>query len=333
MRVAIIVKEGAEGKFRPWFEVKRALSRSGIKIRLGNDFKSVSEDVIVVQSNLVRGNEEAFRAIKRHPAVIVYEKGDCAPVGGHHWTRALLHLQNVKFWLKEIAFQDPSFHDRPVWRNRLHFTWLWDENGRAPQGETLPPIDEATLRKVRPFFPLYAYPLFDPCVGQSVSDIRERPIEVFFAGKVNYDLDIITTHRRRACSQIIQCNRRSVIATGRIPKRKYLEHLMLSKIFVSPYGYGMFSWKEFEAIYMGCVVVKPDASSCCCYGFDPYREEGSLVWCDPNFQDLSEVVTRVLEQEGMYARRATQAHGELNAKRDLTQFGADLVALLQSASN
>lgn len=46
----------------------------------------------------------------------------------------------------------------------------------------------------------------------------------------------------------------------RVPQEKYYEELLRSRVCVSPFGYGEICWRDFEAIILGCLLVKPDMS-------------------------------------------------------------------------
>lgn len=48
--------------------------------------------------------------------------------------------------------------------------------------------------------------------------------------------------------------------TTRLPKAEYESLLRRSKIFVSPFGFGEWSWKDFDAVRFGAVLVKPGVS-------------------------------------------------------------------------
>jgi hypothetical protein len=50
----------------------------------------------------------------------------------------------------------------------------------------------------------------------------------------------------------------NVASRGMIPKSRYMRELGQSKLCFSPFGYGEVCWRDFEAVAVGTVLVKPD---------------------------------------------------------------------------
>lgn len=47
------------------------------------------------------------------------------------------------------------------------------------------------------------------------------------------------------------------VATGQVPRDEFLAELRRSKICFSPFGYGEVCWRDYEAIFSGCLLLKP----------------------------------------------------------------------------
>ena len=69
--------------------------------------------------------------------------------------------------------------------------------------------------------------------------------------------------------------------------------LRSTKVVVSPWGYGEWCWRDFEAIRAGCVLMKPRCDVVTAP--DVYRD-GWLEWYNPDHSDLNSRVDEVLER-------------------------------------
>ncbi|XZE44551.1 hypothetical protein SH467x_004161 [Pirellulaceae bacterium SH467] len=99
---------------------------------------------------------------------------------------------------------------------------------------------------------------------------------------------------------------------------KYLRELKQSKICFSPFGYGELCWRDIEAFLTGAVLVKPDMSHLITAPdlFVPNETYVPIRW---DFQDLTGVIQRVLEDDSFRKYVASQAYerirGYISARR------------------
>jgi len=70
--------------------------------------------------------------------------------------------------------------------------------------------------------------------------------------------------------------------------------LRTSKIVISPWGNGEWCWRDYEAIYSGAVVIKPNSDFVHAVP-DLYRNNKYYVACNPDFSDLEEKISYVVE--------------------------------------
>jgi hypothetical protein len=93
-----------------------------------------------------------------------------------------------------------------------------------------------------------------------VLPLSERKYYVVFMGTTQYD-EKITKHRLDVIKNIEEVcrinNLRCYTSTTPIKYTKYANILNNTKIFISPYGCGEFSLKEYECICYGAHIVKP----------------------------------------------------------------------------
>lgn len=126
----------------------------------------------------------------------------------------------------------------------------------------------------------------------------ERPIDVFFSGSVS-DKNPPGVHREKLMRtlesiQLSHPKRTIVSHKGRLLKNEYLDLLRTSKIAVSPWGNAEWCWRDYEAIYSGTIVIKPDTDFVQAVP-DLYRSNKYYIACKPDFSDLEEKIFYVLE--------------------------------------
>ena len=93
-----------------------------------------------------------------------------------------------------------------------------------------------------------------------VLPLSERKYDIVFMGTTQYD-EKITKHRLDVIKNIEDvCSKNNLqcyTSTAPIKYSKYMNILNNTKIFISPYGWGEFSLKEYECICYGAHIVKP----------------------------------------------------------------------------
>jgi hypothetical protein len=88
---------------------------------------------------------------------------------------------------------------------------------------------------------------------------------------------------------------KNIINIARVDKRPgYIKQLLNSKIVVSPWGYGEMCYRDFEAMFCGCILVKPDTSFVESYPAI-YQNDFTYVPCKPDFSDLREQIGYILD--------------------------------------
>ena len=93
-----------------------------------------------------------------------------------------------------------------------------------------------------------------------VFPLSNRKYDVVFMGTTRYN-EKITKHRLDVIKNIEDVCRKNKLqcytSTTPIKYSKYMNILNNTKIFISPYGWGEFSLKEYECICFGAHIVKP----------------------------------------------------------------------------
>ena len=136
-----------------------------------------------------------------------------------------------------------------------------------------------------------------------------------------------TAMRSAALSKAVALSANYVVSSGSIPKIKYLEELGQSKITFSPFGYGEICWRDYEAMALGSLLIKPDMSHLKVYPdiFIPYETYIPIAW---DFSDFDEKVLHYLNNPKERLRitgNAYEVGHEFVRQRSFIEHVKDLV--------
>ncbi len=92
----------------------------------------------------------------------------------------------------------------------------------------------------------------------------------------------------------------------RIKYPRYIDEIVHSKLCISPFGYGEVCWRDFEAIFSGALLIKPDMGHLATNPniYIPYE---TYVPCKWDFSDLDDRCTYYLNNESERSRITTNA--------------------------
>jgi hypothetical protein len=107
----------------------------------------------------------------------------------------------------------------------------------------------------------------------------------------------------------------------------YGQILKNSKIYVSPYGLGEQTLKDFFALLFGCVLIKPDADYMHTYYPNIYTSDFH-VSCAIDFSNLPAVVENVLDNYKEYREKSLSARRMIISAFDRRPIATDLKSLL-----
>ena len=89
-----------------------------------------------------------------------------------------------------------------------------------------------------------------------------RPYDVVFRGSVPKGWMFYLRKDIGPALERLAKRYRVITPVNRVPVDEYYREMCGSRICVSPFGYGEICWRDFEAILCGCLLIKPDMSSC-----------------------------------------------------------------------
>lgn len=121
-----------------------------------------------------------------------------------------------------------------------------------------------------------------------------------------------------ALAPLTQQGHKILMPDQRVDQQTYYQEMRRSRICVSPFGYGELCWRDFEAVLMGCLLVKPDMGHIRTEPeiFIPGETYIPVRW---DFSNLAETCARYLADDG--ARERITAHAYQVLSDYYTSFG------------
>lgn len=332
IRVSLEIEDGYLGRFAFAEECRAQLLDLGVDC--ARDLAGA--DLRIVHDAVLRRHPVPVRALDR--PTIVYERIDAAALNVRAGPRRLLAHPQVKAWFKETGYRDKALYNGEHAAGRRHLLDLarsapGGAEPPAPVGEPDLRVPEADLAKIVIWPPVHLQAKIRPARAIRPKRLDQRRKDVAFAGTVDYGTDLIARHRLRACQEVMGLpagNR--LIGLGRVfAAPDYLEMLADTKVFVSPYGYGEYSFKDFEAAYAGAILVRPPCAHIETAMFDIYRQGYCVVETDPWMSDLGTVYQRILDEQAHLFERAQAVREELIATHDPGAIAGRFAAVLRAA--
>jgi hypothetical protein len=321
MRIAVDVQPKYHERIKGLLVVRNLLEDSRVTL----DFKlEGGHDLLFIEDKIAKG---ADRKLTSEPT-IVFERIDSSIVSPFEKNRRLLKQPHVKYWAKEVAVRNPALNNAKMIQGRYHFALLQPNDVRAEKPTI--PVKDAEQKKVLPLLPMFLQDRYNELRDGPVLNWQDRPIDLLCAGGLHEKYDILCRHRMQALRCVEASNLNYVSIAGRVPKNTYFDLLRHTKIVVSPYGLGEYSFKDFETIYAGCLLVKPDSSFCIGHSFDTYGGD-YCVQTKPDMSDFREVLGEIYDTFGAYQEMALRASDDLRRAFKPESYAEELVRVFRSA--
>jgi len=225
--------------------------------------------------------------------------------GGNIAFREILQHPSVIRYVKSFNYNSFQLHNLPCIDKRLFTTLLPHDSAERCYPNSL--IDESDFIKIRLGWSILHYFRLRDLLSLDKQELlkidNDRPIDVFFAGTLEYDnlngrrksADMITNHRINCVDMLESIKGLEIfVVRGKfLSLDDYNQILCHSKVVVSPWGWGEPCYRDFEALLAGCVLVKPKTAfvTSACGIF----ENNHCTWTEPDFSDLSENIFDALK--------------------------------------
>jgi len=240
---------------------------------------------------------------------IIEDNDDQTSLGDHKLD--LLAKKDVVAYFKNVTFRWPEYYLRNIAAGDYygHVWYRRDWNRQPPLQEHV--RESAHLGKIKLGFPLCCPPseiTFTATAAQQ--ELRRRPLDMFFSGRTSYGEpaphpELQRTRLRMLWNRIRGTKRWVGYESVRghvdgLPYLYYMAELCRTKIAVSPWGYGAWNIRDYEALTAGCILVKPECSALQCVPdiYDPANRH--VVYCNADMSNLPQVVDFILSNLDLF---------------------------------
>lgn len=265
---------------------------------------------MLLESHFCSDAMEAAR-LSSHPAdaILIHHQLMSEDIAGQRKPVAILERIDgaqleSRAWLPDVAAVLKSYVARPrdvynryrgrIFAHRLREAGAVSDNTRALPGPP-PPLATAELAKIHVVYGFGASAGMIRLAEQFVDLDSPRRILCQFRGHLDYRGTEIEWHRRKAAAAVqglANMMPDRILCGQSILHHAYIREMWGSKTIVSPWGWGESCHRDYEAMLMGAVVVKPDSDYV--EGWpDIYHNGETYVSCKPDFADLPEVVLEI----------------------------------------
>lgn len=226
----------------------------------------------------------------------------------------------IDFYVKKHVLRDRSLYGQPT----LGHTNLSDHYAKHHAlglSTTVFPVSETLLKRlvVGPTFFTASYllprlrALPHPPTGRRPLDLHAR------LGGTNAQ-DWYGLMRRQATAAVAGLPTHWTVAhEGMVGRRQYLREMNQSKLCFSPFGYGEVCFRDYEAMALGAVLIKPDMSHIETAP-DLFVADQTYVPVRWDFADLKPQVERLLDEPDTQQRLVQTAYARLHDYARGTEF-------------
>lgn len=218
--------------------------------------------------------------------LLVFETMDASTI----LEREIVRRENVKAVVRGQNLTNMELNNHWMIESRYHVNLLgalYDYNReRTPEGIPDPILSKDDLGKVWTLYPHISR--FEHMVRDGRRDFLSRDLDIAYFGTNKYEIELITQHRNSAVEAVrrLGCRNYSIATSEtRISRREFGSLLERTKTFLSPYGYGEWSHKDYQAIISGCLLIKPQCDFFESYP-NIYRDGETCIQCKADFSDL-----------------------------------------------
>lgn len=287
---------------------------------LAEQFRTYGIELTDSRPDLILARQECLFAPHGEPwlrsglPIVVLERTDSASLDVP--SRDFLEHDSVLALFKNRTLRRSYQYNYPTASEGRYHGKLINDIARVEPMVTMPTLSRAALGKIRMVNWDIASTLCnrryerEKAIWQHPDQFRAaaqaKDIDVIFLGTTGAYLPALNWHRQRFIEEIGALRGLNVLSEGKYPFDDYVALMRRAKVAVSPWGWGEWCWRDYEAILYGCALVKPDTD---------YLLSSPDIYCGDNYYrcsadagDLSAAVNAALtdwehEVDNRFARR------------------------------
>lgn len=283
--------------------------KHGIEI-IEDETKAKHCDIVMTHQN---GNGDFETSKKYKKPIIILQRSDSATIHSKAMRKMIKTSQVIGFF-KITNFKNIYDHNLDLIGERRHLEYINQLKYKAEKQEIQ--FNEKELNKIKCALPAYYNFRFDHI--RNVSDQNDifsnkRNVYINFAGTVDYSsswekgnfscnkTNLLNLHRKKAYNSVMNISSKYQNIQQHILSHygnfmnqpNYWQSLFNTKICISPWGYGEYNWRDFEAIYLGALLLKPDTDFIESY-CDLYQKNIFYKTFKPDYSDFEKTCIDIL---------------------------------------
>jgi len=304
MKILFLYKDQSHA--RPVRTASTPLRKLGIELedhncRTGEDCRrhlSIQADLLVAHQDLMKCAIEY-----EHGPILVCDRIDGAQLAG---SRDWLDRDNVVGVIKSYRYKPAYLNNQYKGRYLAHL--LHEAGVRAsPRGKSMlmmklpKQVPQEKLNRIflMPGFAAHGHQ--GGCEQMWVDWDRPRRHDAHFRGTMSYSGSEVETHRN-LCMQALASYKGAAVYGASIHYEHYLAEMLESRTVVSPWGCGEPCHRDYEAMLLGAVLIKPQTDHVDCWP-DIYRVGFTYVACNLDFSDLHDKIRYVCDNWDSFRER------------------------------
>lgn len=178
---------------------------------------------------------------------------------------------------------------------------------------------------------------FSTLIDNDIDFNASRLIDASFAGTILFIGKESThgknLHRKDLIQKLETIKNYKIISyVGRLPKDDYVDLLKHSKIVISPWGAGEWCWRDYEAIYSGAVLIKPDTDFVHAAP-NLYQTNTFYVACKADFSDLQDKIAHVVNNYEKFTDMRKRARDLLINHYNYERIAQDLAQAIKNIAS
>ena len=266
----------------------------------------------------------------QHAPILVCDRIDGSQLAG---SREWLDRPNVLGAMKSYRYRTPELNNQYKGRYLAHLlsaAGIKSKPGGKSMKLTGEPKQLTTeqLGRIHLMYGFGSHEHVGGCAKQDINFDVPRPFDVHFAGTLSYSGSEVEVHRELAV-KVTKAYKGSIACAGGNTMRcnVYRELMLRSKAVVSPWGCGEACHRDYEAMLLGAVLIKPRSDHVECWP-DIYQDE-YYVPCEHDFSDLHDRIRFVKENWSSLRQMRVRCRRLIVETRTPDYVADKMVALFQ----
>lgn len=269
---------------------------------------AIDSDIIIVTINTYKTSYHNNSRFDMKKYILIDTQDSCSVDGIKFFNDG-----NIIYIIKPHLLNPISLNNKKLIRGRYHsnlLNELYKKVSPNSKDITCNNYDNNVLDKIKCLVPhWYRY---IHLLNTNTKPLNKRSIDVCFLGTIKYHNkdgnmknftghrlngeiagSLVTQHRLDCIEAIkkLKCNTKT--SKSKMYYDEYISIVNDTKIFVSPYGHGEFSHKDFEVTLLGCILIKPLSNNMVSYP-NIYEDGVTCISCKLDYSDLQEKVNYLL---------------------------------------